>query len=165
MFFESLYYNQILFAIILLGFIHYIQPLDIYVNKKFKLNIKEKYINILFIKNEEFSINKEILIKWVTEIWKSDNIIKNEVIFIAFKKAEISNKINRLEDDLLIYPEELYNFENDNIKESNFDILKSKHELINYIDDDLLKKNDNQSSSNSSDDDPYYTSNPDSDSR
>lgn len=56
---EYLNDNDIDFVVIPPGFTRYLQPLDIYVNKEFKSNLKNKYINhlthnILFIKNEEF---------------------------------------------------------------------------------------------------------------
>jgi hypothetical protein len=53
---EYLNDNGIDFVVIHPGFTRYLQPLDIYVNKEFKLNLKNKYINHLthnnlFIKN------------------------------------------------------------------------------------------------------------------
>lgn len=61
---EYLNDNDIEFVVIPPGFTRYLQPLDIYVNKEFKSNLKNKYINNLtynnlFIKNEEFSVEKE----------------------------------------------------------------------------------------------------------
>lgn len=42
---EYLNDNDIQYIIIPSGFTRYLQPLDIYVNKEFKLHLKDKYIN------------------------------------------------------------------------------------------------------------------------
>ena len=77
---EFLYENVITYVTIPPGFTRYLQPLDIYINKEFKLNLKEKYTTYQaqqssFIKNEEFSVTKETIVHWVLEIWKNEKFI------------------------------------------------------------------------------------------
>ena len=152
---EYLNDNDIDFVVIPPGFTRYLQPLDIYVNKEFKSNLKNKYINHLthnnlFIKNEEFSVEKELMIQWVLEIWNSNDIIEKDTINKVFKKAGISNKLDGSEDDLFIYPDEIINT---NKSKDNY-----SEELINDI-----EENDSNNSNSDSEDDPYFASDIDSD--
>lgn len=152
---EYLNDNDIDFVVIPPGFTRYLQPLDIYVNKEFKSNLKNKYINHLthnnlFIKNEEFLVEKELIIQWVLEIWNSNDIIEKDTINKVFKKAGISNKLDGSEDDLFIYPDEIINT---NKSKDNY-----SEELINDI-----EENDSNTSNSDSEDDPYFASDIDSD--
>ena len=63
---------------------------DISINKVFKENLRNKYVSYC-IENINLKIAKSTIIKWVDEIWYSDSIITNEMIFNSFKFSGISN--------------------------------------------------------------------------
>ena len=161
---EYLNDNDIQYIIIPSGFTRYLQPLDIYVNKEFKLHLKDKYINQkinnnLLIKNDEFSMKKELIFHWVNEICKNEKIISKDVIYNVFKKVGISNNIDGSEDDLFNYPRELFNINgknNENFKNANESNCTDI--IIDDIEDkDLCDKEGNLDNSYN-EEDPYYGS-------
>ena len=64
----------------------------------FKENLRNKYVSYC-IENSNLKVAKSTIIVWVDEIWYSDSIITNEMIFNLFKFSGISSLLDGSEDD------------------------------------------------------------------
>ena len=117
------------------GLTRYLQPLDIGINRQFKDHLKNKYLtnladNIL----DDNEIDKETdtpktndnvfgdnkkpsqldeqrlnIIKWVIDVWWSEEKIKTSAILNSFNKAAISYPLDGSRDVEFIFPEEVIN--------------------------------------------------------
>ena len=66
----------------------------------FKEGIRNKYAEYL-IKNKDTSnkVNREDIIKWISDVWYSDKIISKISIINTFKACGISNNIHKNDDN------------------------------------------------------------------
>ena len=74
-----------------------LQSLDISINKVLKENLRKKYINDC-IKTNNAKVLKSTIIEWVDEIWNSESVITNEMIFNSFKYLRINCSLDASED-------------------------------------------------------------------
>ena len=83
------------------GLTNVLQPLDVTINNLFKEGIRNRYGEYI-IKNKDMhnKVNREDIIKWITDVWYSDKIISNISIINTFKACGISNNINKNNDYL-----------------------------------------------------------------
>lgn len=79
-----------------------LQPLDVSINKVFKEWIRRNYESaVSLLKTEKVSkINREIILKWIVDVWNNDSNIKNDIIRDAFLYCGISNKMDGSEDEM-----------------------------------------------------------------
>jgi len=117
------------------GLTRYLQPLDIGINRQFKDHLKNKYLtnladNILddneidkegeTLKGNDnvFGDNKKPsqldeqrlnIIKWVIDVWWSDEKIKTSAIINSFNKAAITYPLDGSKDVDFTFPEEVIN--------------------------------------------------------
>ena len=76
-------------------------PLDISVNKYFKIAYKKKYIEFVVSNSKDFfekSFYRETVINLVHQIWFSDEIITKNIIYNGFKTSGISFSLESSED-------------------------------------------------------------------
>ena len=64
----------------------------------FKENLRNKYVSYC-IENNNLKVAKSTIKEWVDEIWSSDFIITNEIIFNSLKFSGISSSLDGSEDD------------------------------------------------------------------
>ena len=120
------------------GLTSVLQPLDLSINKLFKEGIRYKYAEYL-IKNKDTSnkVNREDIIKWISDVWYSDKIISKISIINTFKACGISNNIYKNDDYFvtsLIRAKALMNN-----KESNEIIDEGEEIYINDPSEELLE--------------------------
>ena len=83
------------------GLTHYLQPLDVVVNKPFKEGIKKLYVEYCLESGPEFmKISKNKIIDMVTKVWWDPNLITKDMIYNSFRCTGISNALNGKEDNL-----------------------------------------------------------------
>ena len=111
-----------------------LQPLDISINKVFKENLRNKCVSYC-IKNNNLKVAKSTIIEWVEEIWYSDSIITNEMIFYSFKFSGISSSLDGSEDD------EFRGYEH----------LEKDNEFVKLENDEALDQDDDYITSSESD--------------
>ena len=90
-----LHANNILYVLIPPGFTRFLQPLDVSVNRAFKIALKKNYLNyqqkhLDDIFHNQFTIKNEEIINMIYEIWSNENDIKKNVIIDAFLFCEIT---------------------------------------------------------------------------
>ena len=83
------------------GLISILQPLDVSVNRPFKDALRHCYENALSIFNQKKmpKIKREVLLKWIIDLWYNNEIIKSDVIVKSFLVTGISNKLDGSEDE------------------------------------------------------------------
>ena len=57
-----------------------LQPLDISINKVFKESLRTIYAGYLAY-NSNIKVSKSANIEWIDELWHSDSVITNEMLF------------------------------------------------------------------------------------
>ena len=100
----------------------------------FKENLRNKYVSYC-IENNNLKVAKSTFIKWVDEIWYSDSIITNEMIFNSFKFSGISSSLDGSEDD------EFRGYEH----------LEKGNEIVELENDEALDQDDDYVTSSESD--------------
>jgi len=137
---DYLQFLNIKYVLIPAGFTRFLQPLDVAINKPFKIGLKHKYLefqqkNLEEIFQNKFSLKDEIIVKFIAEIWNDEKIIKRQTIIHSFLHCGISQLLDGSQDELFNWPDlELsFNAKNDigniindseNInEEQNFDEL------------------------------------------
>ena len=111
-----------------------LQPLDISINKVFKENLRDKYVSYC-IENKNLKVAKSTIIEWVDEIWYSDSIITNEMIFNSFKFSGISSSFDGSEDDQF----------------RGYEHLEKGNEIVELENDEALDQDDDYVTSSESD--------------
>ena len=96
--------NKCLYRLIPPGLTSYCQPLDLSINNIFRESIKSKYRDFSIHWKNTKKPNPEILIKWICEIWESEEIISENIIKDSFKKGGINLKVDGEEDSLFKWP-------------------------------------------------------------
>ncbi len=114
------------------GLTRYLQPLDIGVNKQFKSQLKDNYLNNLADnmggnndEKDEFENMQNIfgdgkapsqldeqrlnIIRWVIDVWWDDDKIKISSIINSFTKAGINYPLDGSKDVDFVFPEEVIN--------------------------------------------------------
>ena len=92
------------------GFKRFLQPLDVAINKPFKIGLKQKYLdfqqkNIEQIFENKFYLNDKNIIKFIYDIWADENIIKRQVIINSFLHCGISQLLDGSQDELFNWPD------------------------------------------------------------
>ena len=79
-----------------------LQPLDVSTNKVFKEWIRRNYESaVSLFKTEKVpKIKRDVILKWIIDVWNDDSKIKNDIIRDAFLFCGISNKMDRSEDEM-----------------------------------------------------------------
>ena len=122
--------NNITYIIIPPGFTRFLQPLDLSINKPFKMALRKQYLNyqqknLEAICENKFNINSEDIIKMVLDIWTNENDIKKNIIIDSFLYCGISQKLDGSQDELFRWPDLVYSI-NENNEQDN---------IINDIDE------------------------------
>lgn len=131
--------NNIYYVIIPSGFTRFLQPLDLSINKPFKNDLKEKYLNyqqahINDITKNKFTLQDEDIIRFIDEIWNNENIIKKDVIKNSFWYCGISQSLDGSEDEYFRWPDLSY------LEES-----KSENQIIiNDLEDEKEEKSEKE---------------------
>ena len=77
------------------------QPIDVSINKPFKIALREKYINFCIdFGANNIKINHSNMIKFICDTWNSDIVISKEIIWKSFKVTGLTNKFDHSEDSL-----------------------------------------------------------------
>ena len=95
--------NNCYYRLIPSGLTSYCQPLDLSINKPFKDSIKLKHRQFCINNKNTAKPTPEDMVRWVSEIWWSNNITE-ETIKHSFKKGGIILKNDGTEDELFIWP-------------------------------------------------------------
>lgn len=69
------------------GMTSVLQPLDVSVNKPFKVHIKDRYMKYCYEKNSTEKVSRGLLINWVAETWWDDNLITPYLIKNSFNSG------------------------------------------------------------------------------
>ena len=110
-----------------------LHPLDIIINRVFKENLRNKYVSYC-IENNNLKVAKSTIIELVDEIWYSDSIIANEMIFNSFKFSGISSSLDGSEDDQF----------------RGYEHLEKGNKIVELENDEALDQNDDYVTSNES---------------
>ena len=110
------------------GFTKYLQPLDVAINKPFKMALKKEYLkfqqqHLNEIVENKFTITNEEMIKIINNIWQDHNFKKAEKIIKSFLYCGISQKQDGSQDEFFRWPDA------ENSPESEYDL-----KIINGLD-------------------------------
>ena len=84
------------------GLKKYLQPLDVFINKPFKDELKKRYSKYCIDQKEtKVRVTQEELINCVGEIWY-DNKLSSEIVSKSFKTAGITLGLDGSEDKMFI---------------------------------------------------------------
>ena len=109
--------NKILYVIIPAGFTRFLQPLDVSINRPFKMTLKKYYLNFQqnnldAIMNNKFFVKDEDILNMIHKIWYNEEDIKKTVIINSFLVYDISQNLDGTQDDLFRWPELYYDINN-----------------------------------------------------
>ena len=110
------------------GFTKYLQPLDVAINKPFKMALKKEYLkfqqqHLNDIVENKFTITNEDMIQIINDIWQDNNYIKTETIINSFLYCGISQKQDGSQDEFFKWPDA------ENYLDSEYDL-----KIINDLD-------------------------------
>ena len=85
----------IIYLFIPAGLTSKLQPLDLTVNRVFKNSYKKKYMDYAVSYKEKFSngvekSSRDDILKWLDEVWYSEEEIRKKTIINGFRKSGIS---------------------------------------------------------------------------
>ena len=60
-----------------------LQPLDVSVNRPFKVHVKNRYIKCCYEKNSIEKVSRGLLINWAAETWWDDNLFTPYLIKVV----------------------------------------------------------------------------------
>ena len=85
----------IIYLFIPAGLTSKLQPLDLTVNRVFKNSYRKKYMDYVVFYKEKFSngvekSSRDDILKWLDEVWYSEEEIRKKTIINGFRKSGIS---------------------------------------------------------------------------
>ena len=134
------------------GLTRYLQPLNVFINKPFKDELRKKYTDYwMETKNSNAKVSQNKLINWVWEVWYSKSIFSN-MIRKSFKAAGITLNLDGSEDEMFVSNNKLLGNYQEMVYEDEQPI--NPNELIEEkkeFDDENDNDNDNERNSSDSD--------------